>query len=261
MKLALLLALAIALPARAEELKRESQIPENISERPLTITEDTFGITGTAFGGQLAPDNGYLFVGLGADYGVTDDFQLELLLVRISFAPNSNGLLDPIGGLTYRLLKGPFELGLRAAMTVPFGEPVSGLLAVPMLVRFAPYLRLDLAPQAQISATKPVSFRANLPVLLRAQLGDRMAIGASALFYLPDLRRSDLLARLGARFTYTIGERQRADYDLSVFFEAPSIAFSGPNPDEYISDHYFSFGIEVRAFIEDTADSPFDEEL
>jgi hypothetical protein len=244
-----------------DERQRESKIPRNISERPLTVTEDTFSVYGQAIGGQLTPSNGYLFVGSGAEYGISNDFQVELILIRLNFAPDSNGFLDPIGGMSYRFIKGPFELAGRVFATLPFGDAFSAGLALPMLFRVAGYLRIDLAPEAAVSATSPAIVQAALPVLLRGQLGEAMAIGASTRFYFPNLRQNNLLARVGGRFTYTFGQNGRADYDLSVFFEAPSFAVTGPEPTDVFSDHYFSFGLELRAFIEDTVDSPFDEEL
>ena len=109
-----LLILALASPPSGEdaepELTRESKMFRNQSDRPLTLPEDLFAVYGSAGGGQLTSNIAYLALGAGAEYGVTDDLQVEISLLRVSLSSDpSSGLRDPIGAVTYRLTSGIFE--------------------------------------------------------------------------------------------------------------------------------------------------------
>lgn len=264
----------LASPARAQNENFEesapdhpSRMPRNASDRPLTLMRDLFGVYARVGGGQFTDSAGYIAFGAGADYGINDDLEvgLELLLLSLSSVPES-GFGDPRLSLTYRLTRGVFELGGRGTLAIPLRNSASFSLAFPMLVRFAPYARLDLSPEAMVfgspaGSTTPFQFAATADAALRVQLGDAFSLGPIAVFAMRDLRREDLWTRLGGRLTYTFGKARGGDADLSVSALSPAIALSGSRPAEPSIDRFFSVIVDLRVFIEDTFDSPFDEEL
>lgn len=249
------------------DIERESRMQRNHSDRPLTLPRDLFAVNASVGGGQFTKSAGYIGFGAGADYGINDDLEvgLELLLLSLSSVPQS-GFADPRLSLTYRFTRGVFELGGRGALSIPLRSSATFGLSFPMLLRFAPYARLDLLPQAVVfgspsGSSTPFQFAATANASLRVQLGDAFSLGPIAAFSMPDLRKEDVSARLGGRLTYTFGKKRTGDADLSISALSPAIALSGERPAEPSTDRFFSVLVDLRVFIEDTFDSPFDEEL
>jgi hypothetical protein len=262
-----LVAFAVALLATTQfdddtGLRRELRYPRNQSERPLTIMNDLFAVWGRAGGGQLTGDSAVIYLGAGAVYGMSDDLQVELELLRLDLSSvPGTGLRDPLGAVTYRATRGVFELGARASSTIPFGGAWTLSASIPMLFRVAPFARIELVPEARASAVKGWLFDGNAVASATIQIGDAIALGPIARIASVDFGRKGLLLAGGGRATYTFGEKMGSIADLSLTVISRSVALVGSLPDEPNAARFFSAAIELRWYIEDTIDSPFEEEL
>jgi hypothetical protein len=171
---------SVAVPAPAEPAEEHYRLPVSYVERGITnpakilSPEVDFGVTnfsqtfttaGPLGSASVTLSQAYVNLAILAGYSITDDFGVRATVVPLEF--NSPfAYLGPAVGATYRFLKGDFEMGVAADLTVqtcgtagcynPQYGPGNGagvvfVPSVPMHLHFGKKARLDVQPGIPIA--------------------------------------------------------------------------------------------------------------
>jgi hypothetical protein len=223
--LAALLMLSVR-SADASDRIPPSTMPLRAVDRPLTLLEDHFGLAPEVFVTRHG-DEALVGVFAGAGYGVTDDLEVGLTLIRLTLSSDPDTGLDaPTGYVEYRLLDSIFELSARAELELPINSGIDFAVAVPMRLHVASLFRLDLEPRFYGTIASPYTIRTTVPAELRVQLGDRFSVGALASITWPSLRVSrSSLGQVGARLAFTIEKAAAALAEIRATAFSNSVVF------------------------------------
>jgi hypothetical protein len=235
------------------------RFPVPLQQRPLTLprrmvrVDASVDVYSWEFFGRVT-DVGFH---LGAGYGVTDDFELGALLIPVQVLNFDGGREVMFGDMqvqgTYRLIRGPVEVGARVELSLPTSDDygdrfVSMAFGVPVLVRLGSVARLDTGVQVAVNVhpgsevalmgvniypdvapmSYPLPMRSNtgIPLILTANLEEHFYVGLRTGMGILDLRDAadSLYAPLGFHVGGTVGPSDAAVADLTVRFEWPFFA-------------------------------------
>jgi hypothetical protein len=243
--MSLLLLLLLAQP------DKPSPVPLAFVDRPLTTPEDSFELIFELAYSQLSDRWPVVLGEAGARYGIQDDFEVGVRLLRVSMSPAPDtGLENPMGFLRYRVVRGTLELAGYVETEIPFGGTYEANARVEMMVRVGRIARLDFGPTVGLLADDPMRYRLNAPLELAFQLGDHVKLSAVGILEMYDLSRPrNVLGRAGVRFAYTFGSERRATADLGLLVTTPNLALSGVRPENPAFNNYLLVLLDLRWFL------------
>lgn len=242
--------------------KGGSRLPVPYAQRPLTLTAMTLA---PAFDFSLIkiPGGSIIGIGLGAQFGITDDIQVEATPLSLRFGDLGDGYgIGKIGG-TYRILKDDFELGVSAG--VVFGENVvGGLVGAPMRAHIGDKARLDtgvnmmfIKPSAGDFAVGlagpgfgPLDFQPGIPLEFAYNIIDQFWAGASTGFGAADFANFGdsifvpLGLDLGATIPYSDGKGPMVDINASFGFPAFINSFGG----DAVTTEVWQIGVGAKGY-------------
>lgn len=198
-------------------------MPLRSVDRPLTLLEDHFGLFPAALGTPYQ-NKGLVGLFFGAGYGIDDDFEIGLTLLRVTMSPAPDTGLDaPTGYVKYRLLDGPLEIAGLAEIELPLDDFTEFRAAIPMRLHL-PMVRLDLEPGVFGGIANPIAVGVEVPAELRVQLGDRFALIGYAGVSWPSLRVSRAaLFQAGGGVGLTIARHNAALAEIRASGFGPSV--------------------------------------
>jgi hypothetical protein len=225
-------------------------------DRPLTVPHDWFALDAGLGYERLDPSSPVVSLATGAVYGVSDDLQIGVELLRLTMSPNpTTGLGQPHVSVLYRMLKGTFELGGAMEMGVPTGGQHEGALSVLSLLHIASFARIDLAPSILGGDQPSWRFSVLVPASLRIQVIDQLSLGVDPILSIPDVRRGDVLARLGGRASFTVADEHGARADIDLLVTSADRVLRGSRPADPAFGNYFSVFVLAKFFVS----NPYDE--
>lgn len=257
------LLLALCAPAAASAEEGESTQPPDPAEagwerpvfervriehhqRPLTTPRRTFEVSVELPLVYFPPERPILGLIPGARYGIDHDTEVGVLLWPMTFRDGIE-FAPPEAFATRRLFATPaFELGATLSLVLPVGGGVFGASAgVPLLVRLAPFLRLDFAARIGALALSPAVADLSLPLALSFQVLRTLRLSLRSGFEAPGL--DDAWIPLGADVAWTFTGSQGAFCDLGFTFLLPSMI--DLHPDAAIAPERWIAGLSARFYV------------
>lgn len=243
--------------------QRQVSLPLAHNARPLTLPEDMFDVFLDSGITQLSPQLVEVALGAGARYGVTDDLEVGVRLLRVTLSESrSSGLGRPTAFTQLRADLGAVELSGRFELELPTSAgPLVSWLSLPALVRAGPYVRLDVAPTLVARTGAAWQWALTTPVVLSGQVLPKLRIFVAGELGLPDLRTGrDLLLAVGGGAAWTFGG-PRPSAELEARVTGPAVALAGERPDDPAYGNYFAGALTLRLFFAGPTDdwrrSPF----
>ncbi len=265
--IALLVALSLPSEAWAQGFESESEgwsgakqvrLQLRAHDRPLTMPEDVFDIVFDAGLAQVSEKSAVAALGAGMRYGVDDNLEvgLQLLRVTLSELPDT-GLDRPTASAMYRVHKGPFEAALRFEAELPVGAgPLQYWLQTVLMARVGSRLRLELSPLVTTTAGSVWQWAATTPFEASAQLTDRFRVFVASQIGVPDLRKNrDLLMLVGGGLAWT-GGKPKPVYEILARVTGPAFALTGQRQPDPATSNYFGATVTLRLFFQGVADDP-----
>jgi hypothetical protein len=226
----------------APALTLERGVRLRFVDRTLTVPRDWFALDANLGYERLNPSSPVVALASGASYGVDDDLQVGIQLLRLTMSPNpSSGLEQPRTNLTYRFVRSVFEMGVSGELEIPTSSQYTFAAGLPAMLHIASFARVDLSPKVVVSDQPSWTFSAVMPASLRIQIIDALSIGVDPFLSIPDLRKRDLLIRFGGRASYTISDaRGRAFADLDLIASTRDSVLHGSRPTDPAYGNYIS---------------------
>lgn len=244
--------------ATADETEADAtRLPVSFVDRPLTIPREIFDVGLSLSGTQWTHDAELWFVGAEALYGVDDDFEVGLRLLRagISRAPGT-GLDAPTGLVAYRYFKSRFvELGASAEVEIPF-DPEADLWAhLPALVRPSPWLRLDFEPGLHARTARRWAWSLTSPIAVAVQPSAAFRVFGLVALTVPDVRMFNaLLFAPGGGLGYVFERRGAPSVELIAQCTLGSMAWIGDKPADPRDGNHVRGEIALRLFYRDVSE-------
>lgn len=228
-----------------------SRMPQRFVDRPLNLPEDTFDLRFLGGYAQLRSDVFAADLEAGAGYGVYDELELGLRLLRVTMSPEKDtGLERPTGYIRYRPIDGIFGLAASAEVELPTSGPPGIFGQVDMLLRLFGLLRLDVSGRFSALPGSPWGFVFSMPAELRIQVVDAFSLGIRPIMHIPSLRTPEnITGQLGFRAVYTFGAKGKATADLSLMVTTPSMVLAGERPQDPDRNNYFGAVLELSFFL------------
>jgi|GEM_PF-1650374 len=236
----------------------QGNFPLEYSERPLTINEGTiavqaalqyYKIADQEAGGITISFDPIISLLADVSYGITDDFEVNVLAVPLVLSPDTD-YGNPVISGTYRFLRSAVELAGYVGLTLPVqdGSDFGLTVGMPALFGLTPttkivsgiYLPIVFADETVVSLSIPVEFAVNFSP--QFFLNIFTGIGMTDLD--PDL----LSVPLGVGVGYTLpASADRPLGDLFARFSFPSF-INGGDGDTIVTD-ILQFQIGGRFFL------------
>ncbi|MBK8014284.1 MAG: hypothetical protein IPK13_23415 [Deltaproteobacteria bacterium] len=253
-------AAALWCPSTAHAAEPEAyatSLPVSFVDRPLTLPREVFDV-GLSLSGTQWTDSAQLwFVGAEALYGLDDDLEIGLRLLRaeISRAPGT-GLDSPTGLVALRYFKGRFvELSAAAEVEIPFDPNADLWGRLPALLRPWPWLRVDFTPSLHARTARRWMWSLGTPTALSFQLSTAFRVFGLAAFTVPDVRAFDALLFVpGAGFGYVFERRGAPSAELILRCTLGAHALVGHRPPDPNDGNHVRGEIALRLFYRDVSD-------
>jgi hypothetical protein len=216
--------LFLASPALASDRTPPSTMPVRAVDRPVTLLEDHFGLEPDLYVTR-AGETAVVGIFLGAGYGVSNDMEVGLNLIRLTLSEDpSSGIDAPSGYITYRLLDSQLELAVKGEVEVPVNDAIDFAASVPMRLHVGSLLAVNLEPGVFGAIASPAQYGVRVPAEVRIQTTDHLTIDALAKFSVPNLRTSSAaLLQFGGRIAYTLERHKAAFGELRATVLASSL--------------------------------------
>lgn len=241
-------------------------VPLVAAARPTTLPKDQFEIRIQSQITNTEDDLWRVPMEARAGYGVFDDLELGIRLIRLSLNSaddtESGGLIAPTVYAAGRTVIERMELG----GLIDIELPLEGFRATDLegffRFHFGEYAHLDIRGRAGILYEDGITtWPAQIPAELLANLTPRVALGLGTRIEWQDLGEIDLYSiRPKGRLLYTIGDVTKSPlWQLEAFLESsPTLQ---PDRSRRVGDiDQFSFGIRLVMFFDDPSndDDGFD---
>lgn len=242
-------------PSDWDEERKKVQLALRHYDRPLTMPHDVFDIFADGGFTQLSSQWVAATADVGARYGVDDNMEtgLRLLRLTVSEAPDT-GLELPTLFAMYRVGTDVFEAAVRLETELPLrAGQLQIWLQVPMLARLGPFLRADLRPTITTITSAAWQWAAYAPLTVSAQVTDRLRIFGHVEIEAPDLRTAeDLLLRAGGGLAWVFGD---PSFEVVLSVTSPSVALAGQQVPDPVPGNYVSGALSVRMFFQGPTES------
>ncbi len=215
------LAFSFAIPAAAQTpgIEADGTLPVRHAARPLTLIDGLFRLDFVAGGGLIDRTDAAVQLVAGAGYGVSDNFEVGIVLIDAIVSPNrDSGLQEPGGYLRYRFVDGSLQAAAEVFGQAPTDGRLAFAAAAPTLVSVADRLRFDLRPQIEAAQRDEwvVSWRAE--GALSVQIADQLRAYAGGVVRdgVAGPVRPLLQLTGGLAFTFVDGPQPIGDLELRV---------------------------------------------
>ncbi len=224
-------------------------IPIRHASRPATLADGLFRLDFFASGALVDREDPIFELSAGTGYGISDDFEVGLVIVGAQISPaEDTGLLDPSGYLRYRLGAGALQAAAEARIVVPTSGRFGFGASVPVQVSFGGTARLDLEPSIEGIQRPDWVGVWDVATTLSVQLTERVRIYAGG-------RINDgvsgpvepvIQPRGGVVFTFADGQHPVGDLELELQGPGERLGhdrpvFRGPGTDWLIVIAYRPF--------------------
>ncbi|MFT3770586.1 MAG: hypothetical protein QM820_34600 [Minicystis sp.] len=258
-----------------EEPAVQRRLPVPFVDRPLTDPKGTLGI---GIGGSVsalrslltdqAPAASiYTSASVGSSYAFTDDFNISARLVGFDITPRFRAYLPDVG-VTQRLIRGPFQLGLSGsvapavALTDAVGAPVRSesiafAASIPMRVYaehafklfFSPRIGFDV-PLAHRTVNDLTAVSLSFPLSMFVRVIDPLSIGLGTGIYIPRLDRTKETTTIPASLTMaiTVPGRRGPILDIVPSFGFPYL-FTPASPVHKVNGDMWSAGLAFNGYV------------
>lgn len=243
---------AAALLPSGPETHARVDLPLATAARPTTLPKDLFGVyLDTRLRHQ--PPWWNLPLAVGAGYGVEDQLEVGIELIRLTFAdgddPEARDLTAPLVYGRGHVDLGPLELGGGVGLELP----LSGFRALDgelfARLHFADLARLDLAGRLGGRFDDPTRALLDAEASATFSLHPRFALTVGG--HLDSLRlfaETDLAVRPRAEAIFTVGDRNAPPLvDVALSFEGPATRLEG----DVEGRSSFEIGLSVVLFFDD----------
>lgn len=260
----LFVVLAASAPATGyAQSTEEGTFPIRYAARPLTLVDGLFRLDFFGGGGRIDRTDLAFQLSAGAGYGISDDFEIGLVLIDAVLSPaQDSGLAEPSGYLRYRLLSGVVQAAAEIQGALPTDGRWRFTAATPMLIAIAQTVRFDLRPEI-IAAQVPdwTTFWA-ADALVSVQLLDTWRIFAGAR-WIDEISgpTEPLVSPVGGLvFTLRSGARPVGDFEARVQGPAQRWGSERTIPRNLDSDWFFTLAYRpfIRSERSRLADDPFE---
>lgn len=238
--------------------EKQVQLPMRSHDRPLTTPQNVFDIVFDAAASQVSAKSAIATLGAGMRYGVDNNLEVGLRMLRVSLSDlPGTGLDRPTASAAYRVHKGPFEAALRFEGELPVGSgPLQYWLQPVFMVRVGSRLRLELSPLVTTTAGSAWQWAAAVPFEASAQLTKRLRLYVATEVGAPDLRENrDLLMLVGGGLGWT-GGKAAPVYEVLARISGPAFALAGQRAPDPAIGNYFSATVTLRLFFQGMAEDP-----
>ncbi len=231
------------------------------TERPLTIPKRTFDVYVTASVRTPSPTaESFLRVPLaqrdgpprltlfyGMVYGITADWQASLSFPPLIFVDGVQ-FAGPVGEMTWRVLATEsVELGLSFNAIIPIDNDLGGGGRIPLRLRLAPTLHLDVAPEVSVVAGDGrVYANGALPVGLTVQVAQPLALTVTTGVSTLGFDSAALFASAEAAFT--LADDHGAVADLVLGFGFPTL-IDGSGRGTFVETGHWALTVGARFFV------------
>jgi len=202
--------------ASSPALAEEPRLAVSSSARPLAIGKFNL-LLGAEPGIALGGASGVYQAVLPLRFGITDDLEVFAAPVLQNADPIAH---EPGMGVVYRFLRGPVEIGARAAGDLSlFGavKAVTLQLGIPLRIHAGNALSIDVGAHALLGVLPQAAFGVMVPAGVSFNLTDNLFVGAASGVKIPDLSNAAALGvPLAATAGYTIAWGDRPFLDLAA---------------------------------------------
>ena len=231
------------------------------------MPDGTFDVALVAEGTGVDAEDVVGLLGAGARYGVTDDLEVSIALIRLLIksaeaptllrgrryprvhhvAPARNSDLDaPVLGVALRLFDGPVSLAARLESELPIQSEVEVGASLPVVVRLGRFVRVDLLPLLVVVLGDIDRSAASVAMEFGVQPASRLFLAARAA---ADFDRFGAALRPGGRVTWTFGRPGSASIEVGLMAQA-DLPLSG-GLDRPAAGNPASAQLVIRGFFDD----------
>jgi hypothetical protein len=251
----------VAAPSAAlaqEEGGGAIRLPVGYAARPLTLPrlvlapEAAFTVLQlpgiTVMGTTTTPD-AIVALGFGAAFGVTDDLQVDALLLPFTISPEAN-FGDPELGATLRFLRSTVEMGARVSISLPVQtESDFGIdLGLPVLVHVGAHGRLDTGFFVGMVFANDTVIAERIPIAYTHDLTESLFVGLDTGVGVEKADFDTLTVPLGLHVGYTIPSATGPMLEIGGRFAWPWFLLPGASDSKVNADIY-ELGVVATYFI------------
>jgi hypothetical protein len=260
----------------------EERYPVSFPERPITmggfILAPALSFTGGAsrFGDDAGPHTGFAGIAIGARFGITNDFEVHASVVPIVFAPSPagygglgpfvEGLGGPSFGARFRFLKGEFEMGVGADLTI-FTNSITGVQiapGIPMRLHIGKAAALDAAIVLPINAglglagggplaKTETTVGLEVPLAFSIDITEPLHVGVSSGISVESFKDAGQTFGIpaGVFAGYAIAGKRGPLLDIDPFFRWPALLTPGTKGAgaDKVDGGDFQIGVEIGGFL------------
>ncbi len=232
------------------------RLPVRRALRPLTLPKDLFDVGARARYTTITQDTPVLGVALGAAYGVDDNLEVGLTLLRVDFSSHpETGLEPPTVFGRIRLSEGVFEWAPTLGFSVPLGDHHEAFFQVSALLRLGDLGRFELHPGVTAFLSGDILFQPMLPAELSFQIGDQLSLSLMGSASMPDATENNIVGRIGGGLSWTTQEKGGAGMEISLTVMSANIALKGTRADDPSFGNHTAVVLQSRFFIPNPYDS------
>jgi len=239
----------------------QKKLPLRRVQRPLLMPLHYYEIYFDAEVTQVDPRTPWTQIGIGASYGISNDWEVGMLILPISFsAATDSGFSTPEFQLKYGLLKGVFEVSLDFSTILPIATEVTPMLKLNTRTHLGEWISLDLGAYARYEFVGGHSkFFAGAPAELRLQILDALSLSASVHVGLIDSVRQRYGGSGSAFIVYTHATKKVPFVDIGAGVKTETYVFSGRMLDDPNQVNYPGVAVFARFFVPEEPDyRPFE---
>jgi hypothetical protein len=264
-------AVAVAVPAGAASApgqpaageKEGIRLPVSYVERGITnpalILSPELDIGVVRVAGALGNTITAGALQLGAGFSITDDFGVRATILALQLNSPFQ-YTGPSFGATYRFVKGDFELGAAADVTIATPSGVSaGVVftpSIPARVHFGKTARLDITAGLPVTAgegLKSAVVGLGIPVVLSVDIVEPLHVGVGSGFEILDFSQAGhtVAVPLGFIAGYAVAGPHGPIVDIDPFFEWPYLftpGTTGPGSSK-VQAGFFQLGLTVTGYL------------
>jgi hypothetical protein len=228
-------------------------LPLSYAARPLTLPRLVLEPTAE---GEVANDiSTRVNLSIGAAFGITDNFQVDILALPLQLSPSViYGQLDqpgPLLGLTYRFAGGVSEGGLHldaTAITLP--ESSGAVIRPGLAFRFhaGDIGRIDMGIYVPITVARSTAAGFEAPVAFAVDVAPPFHIGVSSgISFVTFDAPLNLVFPVGLFAGYAIGGKDGPILDIDPFVRFPQALAAAPESSNAATS--YQVGAQLRCYL------------
>ena len=241
--------------ASDEGEENEGRLPLSYTERPLTLPR--FILNPLAEFNVSKEDATFVNLGLGAAFGVTDDFEIEANVAPLQLSPSftygQGEQPGPSLGVTYRYYAGGTEAALHLDATMFTLPGTSGVIVrpgIPFRGHAGKRVRIDFGVFVPVTASHTTAVGLQLPFAIAVDIAEPVHLGVSSGIMVESVTGpSGIDIPFGVFGGYAIGGKGGPIVDIDPFVRWPKAATSDNRAYGSSTLDVFQVGVEIGGFL------------